>query len=170
MGSKDGFTVFVDSRAARLHRMAFLLTHDWALAEDLLQTTLTKVWLAWDRIEEDADGYTYQTMVHTYTSWWRRKWRGEVPTEVLPDNGYSPPADHGHADRDDLWSAMGRLPRRQRTVLVLRYFLDLSERETAHLMECSLGTVKSQTSKALAKLRLDPELSPVHSLDGGDRS
>jgi RNA polymerase sigma-70 factor (sigma-E family) len=160
VATKDGFSEFVSSRSRPLHRTAYLLTQDWPLAEDLLQTTLTKVWLSWGRIEHDIDGYTYQVMVHTYTSWWRRKWRGEIPTEKLPDFAEASDSQDGTAVRQDLWNALGRLPRRQRAVLVLRFFLDLSERETALVMECAPGTVKSQTSKALAKLRLDPSIEP----------
>ncbi|HEU4513800.1 MAG TPA: SigE family RNA polymerase sigma factor [Nocardioidaceae bacterium] len=96
-------------------------------------------------------------MVNTYSSWWRRKWRGEHPTEELPEGTHGDHAE-GSSESQDLWQALGRLPRRQRAVVVLRYFEDLTEAETARILECSVGTVKSQTSKALAKLRIDPAL------------
>lgn len=170
MTDREGFDDFAATRSERLLRAAYLLTRDWALAEDLLQTTLTKVWLAWSRVEHDVDAYTHQTMVHLYASWWRRKWRGEVPTEDLPDSP-DPAASHEHgALTHDLWQAMGRLPRRQRAVIVLRYFLDLSEHQTALALDCSPGTVKSQTSKALAKLRIDPSLVPEETTTGGQPS
>src|SRR4029079_6386252 len=107
------------------------------------------------------DPYVRKILVNTYASWWRRKWNGERPHEaspevVPPDNWREAAArDAAH----DLWDAMGRLPRRQRAVVVLRYFEDLTEVETATLLGISVGTVKSQTSKALAKLRIDPALS-----------
>lgn len=153
------FEDFVASRTPRLHRTAFLLTRDWALAEDLLQTTITKVWQRWQRIEDDADGYAYRTMVNTYNTWWRRKWRGEIATETLPEPVASDAERPDATNSLDLWAAVNQLPRRQRIAIVLRYFVDLSEKQTADAMGCSVGTVKSATSKALVKLRVDPNLS-----------
>jgi RNA polymerase sigma-70 factor (sigma-E family) len=154
----DGFNDFVVSRSTRLLRVAFLLTSDWAAAEDLLQSSLVKAWSAWSRIEGDPEPYVRRILVNTHASWWRRRWRAELPSAELPEA-----ADRGHADRiderDGLWQALRRLPTRQRTVLVLRYFEGLSEAEIAEAMGCSLGTVKSQASKALAKLRLDESLA-----------
>ena len=157
----EGFNEFVVGRSTRLLRTAYLLTQDWALAEDLLQSSLVKAWSAWSRIEGDPEPYVRRILVNTHASWWRRRWRHEQPTDELPE---PPPAadgdPHGHLDeRDELWQALRRLPARQRTVLVLRYFEDLSEAEIADTMGCSLGTVKSQASRALAKLRLDNSLT-----------
>lgn len=149
------FDDFVAARSSHLLRTAYLLTHDHAAAEDLLQTALTKSWFAWKRIQGDPEPYVRKVLVNTYASWWRRKWNGERATEVLPETGLPDPsgaAITGH----DLWTAIGRLPKRQRAVVVLRYYEDLSEAETAAVLECAPGTVKSQLSKALAKLRLDP--------------
>ncbi len=157
MSAGTGFDEFVAARSGRLLRTAFLLTHDEPLAEDLLQTALTKAWFAWDRIEGEPEPYVRKVIVNTYVSWWRRKWNDERPTEHLPESslgGHDETASTSH----DLWVALSRLPKRQRAVVVLRYFEDLSEAETARLMDCSVGTVKSQTSKAFAKLRLDPAL------------
>ena len=154
------FDEFVAARSGRLLRTAYLLTRDHALAEDLLQTALTKAWFAWSRIEGQPEPYVRKILVNTYASWWRRKWSGEQPTDELPEAtapGHDAAAD-GDA-RHDLWSALGRLPRRQRAVVVLRYFEDLTEVETARVLGCSVGTVKSQTSKAFAKLRIDPALA-----------
>jgi len=153
------FEDFVAARSAALLRTAYLLTRDHGLAEDLLQTALTKAYLAWRRIEGDPEPYVRRIVVNTYASWWRRRWNGEQPTEVLPEL-----ADHhGEVEQagetGDLWDALGRLPRRQRAVVVLRYFEDLTEPQVAGLLGISVGTVKSQTSKAFAKLRIDPSLT-----------
>lgn len=162
MTSSEGFDEFVVGRSGRLLRTAYLLTHDWALAEDLLQTALVRAWSAWRRIEGDPEPYVRRILVNTYSSWWRRRWRAESPAGELPE----PTADGRHDphtqinDREQLWAALLRLPTRQRTVLVLRYFEDLSEAEVADTIGCSVGTVKSQASRALAKLRLDETLKP----------
>ena len=165
MDTKADFDEFVAARSSRLLRTAYLLTRDHALAEDLLQTALTKAWFAWSRIESDPEPYVRKILVNTFASWWRRRWNGEhafaePPEPTQPDFGGGR-GGHDDADqRQDLWTAMGRLPRRQRAVVVLRFVEDLSEAETARLLGVSPGTVKSQTSKALAKLRIDPALAP----------
>ena len=146
------FEEFVAARSPRLLTTAYLLTHDHGRAEDLLQTSLAKLWLAWQRVE-DPDAYVRRVMMTTYASWWRRKWRAERPAEALPE---SPTAT---IERDpDMWSALARLPRGQRAVLVLRFYEDLTEVETARVLGCSVGTVKSQTAKGLTKLRADAAL------------
>ena len=149
------FDDFVAARSRALLRTAYLLTHDHALAEDLLQTALTKAWFAWRRIDGDPEPYVRRILVNTYVSWWRRKWNGERPTEELPERATAEPG----SEPTDLWRAMERLPRRQRAVVVLRYVEDLTEAQTADVLGCSVGTVKSQCSKALAKLRIDPALT-----------
>jgi len=156
-GGGVGFDEFVLTRSQALLRTAYLLTRDHALAEDLLQTSLTKAWFAWSRIEEAPEAYVRRILVNTFATWWRRKWSGERPTERLPEVAATDTMS-AIDDREDLWQALGRLPRRQRAVLVLRYFEDLSEAEIASTLGCSPGTVKSQASKALAKLRIDPEV------------
>jgi RNA polymerase sigma-70 factor (sigma-E family) len=151
----ESFDAFVLARSRRLLRIAYLLTQDHALAEDLVQTALAKAWFAWSRIEGgDPEPYVRKVMVNTYSSWWRRRWNGEHPTDELPETAVPASAE----ERTDVWQALQRLPRRQRAVVVLRYYEDLSEAETARVLGCSTGTVKSQTSKAFAKLRLDPAL------------
>ena len=154
----DGFDAYVAARSTSLLRTAYLLTHDRGLAEDLVQTALSKAWFAWSRIEGTPDAYVRRIMVNTYATWWRRKWRGEEPTEQLPERTAGDGGAGALDDRTDLWRAIGRLPRRQRAVVVLRFYEDLSEADTAALLGCSVGTVKSQLSRALAKLRLDPRL------------
>jgi RNA polymerase sigma-70 factor (sigma-E family) len=150
------FEGFVAARSAALLRTAYLLTRDHALAEDLLQTALTKAYLAWSRIDGEPEPYVRRIIVNTYSSWWRRKWNGERPTDELPETAA---ADQGLGESGDLWDALGRLPRRQRAVVVLRYFEDLTEAQTAELLGITVGTVKSQTSKAMASLRIDPSLT-----------
>lgn len=158
-GQAVDFDDFVAARSAGLLRTAYLLTRDHALAEDLLQTALTRSWFAWSRIEGRPEPYVRKVLVNTYISWWRRRWNGEQSWAEPPEP--APVPDGGVEQRHDLWAAMGRLPRRQRAVVVLRFVEDLSEAETARLLGVSPGTVKSQTSKALAKLRVDPAVAGV---------
>jgi RNA polymerase sigma-70 factor (sigma-E family) len=148
----DGFVV---DRSQALLRSAYLLVQDESMAEDLLQTALTKAWFAWKRIE-DPEAYVRRIMVTTSASWWRRRWNSETPTDVPEADRATAPDEPASAQ--DLWVAIGRLPRRQRAVVVLRYLEDRTEADTARLMGCSVGTVKSQCSKALAKLRADGAL------------
>jgi RNA polymerase sigma-70 factor (sigma-E family) len=152
------FDAFVAVRWSRLLRVAYLLTADWASAEDLLQNALVKAWFAWRRISGDPEPYVRRIVVTTFVSGRRRRWRAEVPVETLPDVAVSADASAGHADRDLLWRALGRLPAKQRAVLVLRYFEDLSEEQIAATLGVRAGTVKSQAAKALARLRLDESL------------
>ena len=160
MADRAGFEEFVALRSPRLLRVCYLLTRDWASAEDLLQTALAKSWFAWDRVNDEPEAYVRAVIANTYASWWRRRWRGEVPTEQLPE-GSARDTMRDLDERDELWAALGRLPRRQRAVVVLRFFEDLTERQTADALGISVGTVKSQTSRALATLRIDPVLHPA---------
>ncbi len=170
MSENAAFEEFVAARSSRLLRTALLLTRDRGTAEDLLQTALTKAWFAWSRISGDPEPYVRKVLVTTYASWWRRRWNGETPAETLPDV-VGRDAHRDVDERDAVWHALGRLPKRQRAVVVLRYYEDLSEAEVAGLLGCSVGTVKSQASKALAKLRIDAGLQPPvdHSAPGGAR-
>ena len=127
---------------------------DWASAEDLLQTALTRTYLAWRRLGhiEAVEPYARRVLVNSATSWWRRRWHGERPTEVLPE-GVTGDGLDGWIERDLLWRQVLTLPARQRAVLVLRFYEDLSEVDTASLLGVTVGTVKSQCSRALATLR-----------------
>jgi RNA polymerase sigma-70 factor (sigma-E family) len=149
------FRDFVTSRSPALLRTAYLLGGDWATAEDLLQVALTKTYLAWLRLGtiDAVEPYARRVLVNTATSWWRRRWHGERPTEVLPDLPASDGLDE-RLERDRLWRHVVMLPARQRAVLVLRFYEDQSEAETARLLGVSVGTVKSQCARALATLRL----------------
>jgi RNA polymerase sigma-70 factor (sigma-E family) len=159
MADRAEFGQYVADRSTRLLRTAYLLCRDWATAEDLVQTVLTKAWLAWGRIGDDPDPYVYRILTNTHVSWWRRRWRGEVPTERLPE--LPDPGTSRFEDRDLLWDALGRLGRRERAAVVLRYFADLEHTVIAEILGCSPGTVRGYISRALAKLRDDPAVAPV---------
>jgi len=153
-----GFDEFVAARGQAMQRFGYLLTADWALAEDLTQTALARAFPRWSRIHADPETYCRKIMVNTWSSWWRRRWRGEIPTAALPDGPASDlyaEADRRHVVR----AALADLPERQRLVLVLRYHEDLSEGQVANLLGISVGTVKSQSAKALAKLRSNGALT-----------
>lgn len=150
---RPGFDEFVAARSGALLRTAYLLTQDAHLAEDLVQTALAKAWFARRRIHGDPEPYVRRIMVNEFASGRRRKWRGERPTAELPET--HSPASEPHTD---LWHALANLPRRQRAVIVLRFFDDLTEADTARALGVSVGTVKSQTARAMAKLRVDPLL------------
>jgi len=168
VAASQGFEDFVSARGQALQRFGYLLTSDWALAEDLVQTAFARAYPRWSRIESDApEAYVRKVMVNTWSSWWRRRWRGEVPAASLPDVAAGDPypeVDRRHAVK----SALAGLPHRQRLVLVLRYHEDLSEQQVAALLGISVGTVKSQAAKALAKLRSGGALDGYRSsLAGG---
>ncbi len=158
MSGPTDFEKFASTQYAALLRTAYLLTQNRSSAEDLVQATLAKCWLSWSRIQgDDPLPYVRRTLINTYTSWWRRKWNSEYPTEELPEV-----VDHGgHSGVEtgtDLARALARLPKRMRAVIVLRFYEDLTETEAARLLNCSVGTIKSQTSRALTKLRVDPSI------------
>jgi RNA polymerase sigma-70 factor (sigma-E family) len=161
---RSDFDSFVRARSRPLLQAAWLLTGDWQLAEDLLQTALVKVYLSWGRIrkEGNAEAYARRVLVTTYVTGRRRRWRGELPTATLPDR----PASHddfaGADLRQAVVQALHGLPRRQRAVVVLRYYCDLSEREVAEALGCSEGTVKSQAAKGLAALRTSGLATSIH--------
>ncbi len=152
MASDVEFDEFVVARSPALLRTAYLLTRDLQLAEDLQQTGLTKAWFAWERIDGDPEPYVRRILVTSSVSWWRKRWTHETPSAALPEPA---PGAEGRVEVHDLMLALGRLPRRQRAVVELRFIEDRTEVETATLMGCSVGTVKSQCSKALANLRAD---------------
>jgi RNA polymerase sigma-70 factor (sigma-E family) len=148
---------FADWMAARqiaLVRTAYLLTGSQHAAEDLVQATLTKLYLAWDRISahQHVDAYARRALVNEHRSTWRHAKRHlEVLSDSPPDTGHACPEYDG--EREAVWRFVQGLPPRQRAVIVLRYYEDLSEAETAELLQISTGTVKSQASRALASLR-----------------
>ncbi|MGI5481915.1 SigE family RNA polymerase sigma factor [Streptomyces lavendofoliae] len=159
------FSSYVRARGPVLLRTARSLTADPSDAEDLLQTALAKTYVAWNRIEDHRalDGYVRRALLNTRTSQWRRRKVDEFACDELPEPLGPPAPDPAEqqALRDAMWHAVMRLPDRQRAMVVLRYYEDLSEARTAEVLGVSVGTVKSAVSRALAKLREDPELSTV---------
>jgi RNA polymerase sigma-70 factor (sigma-E family) len=155
-----GFREFVVARGGALSRSAYLLTGDHQLAEDLLQTALARTAVHWLRIaDSDPEAYVRRAMVNLRTSWWRkRRYAVEVPTAELPAVAV-PDGAETVTRRLALAAALAKLPPRQRALVVLRFFEDLTEAQAAEALGCSIGTVKSQTHRALARLRsLAPQL------------
>ncbi|MEU2160372.1 SigE family RNA polymerase sigma factor [Streptomyces chengbuensis] len=163
--SYTSFSSYVRARGPVLLRTARSLTANPNDAEDLLQTALAKTYVAWERIEDHRalDGYVRRALLNTRTSQWRKRKVDEFSCEELPEPSGPPPADPAERQvlHDAMWRAVMRLPERQRAMVVLRYYEDLSEVQTAEVLGVSVGTVKSAVSRALGKLREDPELSPV---------
>lgn len=161
------FIEFVTAQRTAMVRMARLLTAgDEALAEDLVQTTLTKLYVAWPRVRRAGNpvGYARTSLTHAFVDDRRRGHRRhETPTDEPVDRGgRHPAAAHGDTDlADTVLAALAELAPRQRAVVVLRHWLDLDVAETARIMSCSTGTVKSQNAKALDRLRtvLAPQLT-----------
>jgi RNA polymerase sigma-70 factor (sigma-E family) len=154
MADEAEFDAFVASRSTPLLKAAWLLSGDWQRAEDLLQAALVKSYLAWRRIEPGREeAYVRRVLVTTYVTWWRRAWRGERPTATPPDVERAGDDEDRVDLRLALVGALADLSRGQRATVVLRYYCDLSEAETADVLGCSVGTVKSQAAKGLARLR-----------------
>jgi len=155
------FEEFAATRLPAVLRFAGVLTADRALAEDVVQEVLIRASKRWDRLQtlDHPELYVRKMIVNEYLSWRRRNWRllpkgsaDEVDDRVTPDHAGQ------HAERDALLTELGKLPRRQRAVLVLRYYQGLSDTEIAGVLGCAPGTVRSHASRALAALRV--ELSP----------
>lgn len=154
------FEAWMTARQPALLRTAYLLTGDTHNAQDLVQTTLAKLYLAWDRIRdrEHIDAYARRALINEHRSGWRRPFRRrEVLAERLPERGVEDNRFDG--EHQALWAFVNTLPPKQRTVIVLRYYEELTEAETAQLLGITVGTVKSQASRALAGLR---ERLPEH--------
>ncbi|MET4661197.1 RNA polymerase sigma-70 factor (sigma-E family) [Streptomyces sp. PvP037] len=161
------FSSYMRARQPVLLRTARSLTGNPSDAEDLLQTALAKTYVAWERIEDHRalDGYVRRALLNTRTSQWRKRRVDEFACDELPEPDPVPGDDPAErqALRDAMWRAIMRLPARQRAMVVLRYYEDLSEVQTAEVLGVSVGTVKSAVSRALGKLRDDAELGLVRS-------
>ncbi|MCG5220296.1 SigE family RNA polymerase sigma factor [Streptosporangium sp. KLBMP 9127] len=149
------FEEFVRARGNALYRYGFVLTGNAEDAADLVQEALLRLGDTWERVhrKDDPEGYVRTIMARQHISWWRRR-RREHLVDAVPDKGYQDKGfDRASADTE-LWAEVHALPRKQRAVLVLRYYEDLSDQEIAAILGVSTGTVRSQASRALAKLRV----------------
>lgn len=161
----DGFRDFVEARSSALLRSGWLLTGDWPAAEDLVQTALAAAWPRWAslRRQDAPELYVRKIMVNTFLRWRQRRWNGEIATGRLPERAAYGDVFAMVDARQSLLAALDRLPARQRAVVVLRYFADQTESQTAAAMGCSVGAVKSHAAKALARLRDAPGLAELMS-------
>src|SRR4051812_34379576 len=153
---EEAYRDFVAGRWSALLRTAYLLTGDEHRAEDLLQTSLAKLWLVWGRVgSEHPEAYVRRILITTSTSWWRRRWQGERPmSHAMPERAAAGDFTDRIADNDALITALRALTARQRAVVVLRYAEDLPEAEVAETLGISVGSVKTLASRGLARLRL----------------
>jgi RNA polymerase sigma-70 factor (sigma-E family) len=169
------FAAYLAARQASLLRTAYLLTGNRQDAEDLTQTAFAKLYLAWDKVRDQGsmDGYVRRILVNEHNSLWRRAWkRREHPQDhTLLARGAGAVQDEYDEGRGSaLWDLVRTLPRKARAVVVLRYYEEMSEAETAEVLGISVGTVKSQTSRALATLReRTPQTLNPRSTEENDR-
>ncbi|MDG4778456.1 SigE family RNA polymerase sigma factor [Micromonospora sp. WMMD961] len=150
---------FADTRLAPLLRYAVMLTGDPHQAQDLVQETMVRVQLNWRRVAraDSPERYVRRMLTNQYIDWRRGSWVRRVLLRGEPDASAPAPTDHAQSavDRDQIWSWLSRLPRRQRAALVLRYYEDLPDAEIADILGCAVGTVRSSISRALATLRAE---------------
>lgn len=151
------YVEYVRGRLPRLHRLAYLLCADSFAADDIVQTTLTALYVNWKRASgaDNLDAYVHRIMVRRYIDERRRRWSKVLLDSHIPER--AAPPGQGFEDRDELMAALRALPKGQRAVVVLRYFGDLSVEATAQALGCSVGTAGSQLHRALASLR---EIAP----------
>lgn len=163
MSTRDAeYTEYVAARLSSLRRLAAVLCGDWQRADDLVQATLTKLYVHWGRARQasHADAYARAVLVHEFIHERRSNWARRVTLRGgLPD---APAAAMDHDAVLDLRAAVAALPSRQRATLVLRFYCDMSVDQAAEVLGCSPGTVKSQTAKALDAVRrtLGPTADP----------
>jgi len=152
MTPAEEFVEFAAAASPRLRRMAFLLCGDWHLSEDLVQTTLAKMFVSWRKIRRQDAGHAYaaRTLVNTYLADKRLKRNEEIITNRLPEHPIQSPSPE---TRIVVLNALATLPPKSRAVVVLRYWADLSVDQVAATLGCSTGNVKSQTARALSRLR-----------------
>ncbi|WP_069466332.1 SigE family RNA polymerase sigma factor [Actinacidiphila rubida] len=167
MGAHPDFESWAAARWPRLVRTAYLLTGDHHEAEDLVQTTLAKVYLAWPRISrlDEPDAYVHRALANNNLSRFRRRRVVHLLTSRLPERS-RPETTADVENRTALVTALAALPPRMRAVVVLRYWEDLSEQQVADVLGCTTGNVKSQASRGLRKLRDHPALAAG---EGGER-
>jgi RNA polymerase sigma-70 factor (sigma-E family) len=156
----DEFASFVSTRSAPLLRLAVGLTGSRPAGEDLLQSALTRAYLSWSKVRAagDADAYVRRIVVNSHVSFLRRRRiREELQSDVIDAVGTAP--TYGIDDRDALWTALSQLGRRQRAIVLLRYYEDLPDDQIADLLGCQAATVRSQAMRALATLKDLPQLA-----------
>jgi len=162
---EDDFSEFARSQHARLFRTVFLLTGDYHRSEDVLQATLMRLYQRWDRVSamRDPGAYARKVAINQVWSWWRLRSSREVPVSRLVDVAVAGPAD-AVSDHAAVWLAVRTLPARQRAVIVLRYYEDLTEAQTAEILGIAVGTVKSHSHTGchrLAELLAEPSASEM---------
>jgi RNA polymerase sigma-70 factor (sigma-E family) len=161
----EEFDEFVARHSRALQQTAWLLTSSWPNAEDLVQIALLRIWQRWDRVAAEARlAYARRVIFNTYLTNQRRSWHAEYPVALVPESDVITWIDplSGIDLYHSLGAALDSLPARQRATVVLRYYLDLSEPQAAELLGCSVGSIKSHTSRALTKLRALPSLRSLH--------
>lgn len=161
---RSDFERYVEARTGALLRLAYLLTGDRHLAEDLVQEVLGRAHRRWGHIQraENPHAYVRRMIVNQHISWRRRRSASEIPLAptAVPDRS-SAATDDPVLQRDVTWRALQRLPHRQRAVLVLRYYEDLTDAEIALTLNAAVGTVRSLAARAFARLRQDPSLADL---------
>ncbi|GAA4461622.1 SigE family RNA polymerase sigma factor [Phytohabitans houttuyneae] len=146
------YVAYVGPRLERLRRVAYLLCHDWHRADDLVQVTVTRLYVHWRRVQgaDDIDRYVHRILINAFLSERRKASSRETPVRQLPDTA-APQVDE--ATTFAVRAALARVPARQRATIVLRFYCDLTVEQAAEVLSCSAGTVKSQTAKGLTRLR-----------------
>jgi RNA polymerase sigma-70 factor (sigma-E family) len=150
------YVEFVEASSTSLRRTAYLICGgDPHRADDVVQEALYRLYLRWDRVDRGGNllGYARRTVINAALDTHHRPWRREVPTDTVPERAVPRRDDAEHASRDELLTVLAGLPPRQRACVVLRYYLDLSIEQTADLLGCSTGNVKSQSARGLEALR-----------------
>jgi RNA polymerase sigma-70 factor (sigma-E family) len=153
-GVHGDFAVYVRARQRAFVRFAYLLTGDPHEAEDLVQSAFAKVYRRWDAIQGFPDAYVRRTIINENASRWRRAWRHREVVDSPLVEALEPPGQEVAGRDAELWARVLGLPRQQRAVVVLRYYEDLTEAQTAEVLGCTVGTVKSHASRALGALRV----------------
>ncbi|RAO17306.1 SigE family RNA polymerase sigma factor [Micromonospora noduli] len=151
----EGYRDYVGARLESLRRTAYLLCGDWHTADDLVSTALVKLLRHWPRVSamDSPDAYVRRTLLRVWLDERRRPWRREAAWAEVPEQAAAAGGTDGAADRLTILALLAELPPRRRAVLVLRYFCDLSVEETARELDCTAGTVKSQSARAIEALR-----------------
>ncbi|MEU0091349.1 SigE family RNA polymerase sigma factor [Kribbella sp. NPDC006257] len=156
MGDRDReYVEFVEAASASLRRTAYLVCGDWHRADDVVQDALYKLYLSWSKVDRSGNPFAYarRVVVNAALDTGRRPWRREVPTDAPPDKVQAGDPVGAQADRDEVRTALAVLAPRQRACVVLRYYEDLSIEQTAEILGCTPGTVKSQAARGLETLR-----------------